>query len=71
MIPEFRNGILECEDPFYDPKDEGQNVLYQLKMMFMNLSYSSKRFYHPKQFCIAFKDYEGNPTNTSEQMDID
>lgn len=39
--------------------------------MFMNLEYSEKRYYNPKPFCHAFKDYEGNPTNVAEQMDID
>jgi hypothetical protein len=37
----------------------------------MNLEYSEKRYYNPKPFCNSFKDYEGNPTNVSEQMDID
>ncbi len=37
----------------------------------MNLWLSQKKFYNPKEFCHAFKDYEGNPTNVSEQMDID
>jgi hypothetical protein len=39
--------------------------------MFLNLENSDKKFYIPKDFCNAFKDYDGNPTNVSEQMDID
>lgn len=39
--------------------------------MFLNLMYSERKAYNPKPFCFAFKDYEGNPTNISEQMDID
>lgn len=37
----------------------------------MNLMYSDKKAYNPKSFCLSFKDYEGNPTNVSQQMDID
>ena len=39
--------------------------------MFLNLLNSNKKFYNPKDFCHAFKDYDGNPTNVGEQMDID
>lgn len=39
--------------------------------MFLNLMYSDKKAYNPKSFCFAFKDYDGNPTNVNEQMDID
>jgi len=39
--------------------------------MFTSLCYSEKEAYNPKKFCHAFKDYEGNPTNVFEQMDID
>lgn len=39
--------------------------------MFLNLEKSDKKFYIPKDFCHSFKDYEGNPTNVIEQMDID
>jgi len=28
-------------------------------------------FYDPKMFCYSFKDYEGNPVNVRQQMDID
>lgn len=39
--------------------------------MFYNLSFSEQKYYIPVDFCYAFKDYEGNPTKTNEQMDID
>ena len=39
--------------------------------MFMNLEYSDKKYYNPKAYCHSFKDYDGNPTNVVEQMDID
>jgi ubiquitin carboxyl-terminal hydrolase 9/24 len=28
-------------------------------------------YYNPKSFCQAFKDWEGNPINVLEQMDVD
>ena len=39
--------------------------------MFLNLWISDKKFYAPQGFCYSFKDYDGNPTNVTEQMDID
>jgi len=35
------------------------------------LSESEKQYYNPKNFCQAFKDWEGNPTNVYEQRDVD
>ena len=48
-----------------------ENLLYQVQKMFLTLWHSDKKFYNPKDFCNAFKDYEGNPTNVTQQMDID
>ena len=39
--------------------------------MFLSLSFSETKYYNPQDFCYSFKDYEGNPTNVTEQMDID
>ena len=39
--------------------------------MFFNLIHSDRKFYVPADFCHAFKNYEGQPTNVHEQMDID
>ena len=33
--------------------------------------HSEKQHCNPKAFCQAFKDWEGNPTNIFEQMDVD
>ena len=71
MIEEFRRALLLSEDPSFDPTTVEENVLYQVKKMFMNLMFSDRKAYNPKSFCMAFKDYEGNPTNVNEQMDID
>jgi hypothetical protein len=35
------------------------------------LKYTQKQYHNPKRFCHAFKDLEGNPINTFEQMDVD
>lgn len=32
---------------------------------------SEKQYYNPKNFCQAFKDWDGNPTNVYEQRDVD
>lgn len=37
----------------------------------MGLSQSEKQSYNPKGFCHAFKDWQGQPTNVYEQMDVD
>lgn len=65
MIQEFRKSLLFTEDPEYDPKTLDDNVLFQVKKMFMNLIYSDKKAYNPKSFCISFKDYEGKSTNVN------
>lgn len=71
MMPYFRNRALAARDPTFHSSQTSEDVLFQLQKMFLNLQLSEKKFYNPKDFCHAFKDYEGNPTNVSEQMDID
>ena len=71
MIPYFRYSITNADDPQKATTKPEDNVLYQIQKMFMNLEYSDKKYYNPKPYCMSFKDYEGNPTNVSEQMDID
>lgn len=34
-----------------------------------NLELSPRTDYNPTEFCFAFKDFEGNPTNLGEQKD--
>ena len=34
-----------------------------------HLELSERSDYNPFEFCFAFKDLDGNPTNTSEQKD--
>ena len=45
------------------------NLLRQLQKMFGFLELSEKQAYDPLEFCFAFKDFEGNPTNTALQQD--
>ena len=37
----------------------------------MALKESEKQYFNPKNFCQAFKDWEGNATNVYEQRDVD
>lgn len=46
-------------------------MLYQLQLLFAGLQKSEKQYVNPKGFCHAFKDWEGNPTNVLEQMDVE
>ncbi len=71
MIPFFRHSIVSCQDPNFKQENIDEDLLYQIQKMFLNLRNSDKKFYNPKPFCHAFKDYDGNPTNVLEQMDID
>lgn len=71
MIPPFRAALLRCEDPKKDVTPKEDNLLYQLQCMFGALLESEKQYFNPKQFCHAFKDWDGNPTNVLEQMDVD
>ena len=34
-----------------------------------HLDLSPRHDYNPLEFCFAFKDLDGNPTNTAEQKD--
>ena len=45
-------------------------MLFQLQLLFTGLLKSEKQYVSPKGFCHAFKDWEGNPTNVLEQMDV-
>lgn len=66
MISTFRDAILRCP---CDPSDD--NLLYQLQYVFSGLRSSDKQYINPKGFAKSFKDFEGNPINIIEQMDVD
>lgn len=69
MIPSFREPLLSLKYESEVQKED--NVLFQLKCLFLALKHSQKQFHNPKKFCHAFKDFSGNPTNIFEQMDAD
>lgn len=69
MIQSLRSDILQVKDSSQVEKEE--NMLYQLQLLFAGLQKSEKQYVSPKGFCHAFKDWEGNPTNVLEQMDVE
>ena len=71
MIPTFLQSILSVKDPQLDKQKPEDNVLYQLKCINIALVESEEMFYNPQNFCKAFKDWDGNPINVFEQMDVD
>jgi hypothetical protein len=58
--------IMEVEDTEPDKKE---SYLYQMQCIMAALQESDKQFTNPHGFCWALKDYEGNRTNPSIQMD--
>ncbi|ELR15597.1 ubiquitin domain containing protein [Acanthamoeba castellanii str. Neff] len=66
LIPRFRQGILLADD---NSADKSDSLLYQMQVLFSNLMKSVKRYYDTIEFCAAYKDYDGKPVNTGQQMD--
>ena len=66
MVPGFRRQVLAFQDKSPDPKE---SLMYQLQRMFTYLQESEQQAYDPSGYCHAFKDWEGNPTNTAVQKD--
>jgi len=73
MVSSFRKAILQVDDKipsdFNNPYQVDDNVFHQVQRMFTYLSLSNREEYNPEGFCFSFKDYEGNPTNTTIQQD--
>ena len=71
-IPSFRYALLNADDknPYScEPGKIDDNVLHQLQRIFAFLEITERQAYNPRKFCHAFKDFNGNPTNTSIQQD--
>jgi len=75
MIPAFRYSLL-CVDDKVDPQVKeykgdlvDDNMLHQLQKLMSNLELSARNDYNPWEFCFAFKEFDGSPTNTLEQKD--
>jgi hypothetical protein len=75
MVPQFRYQLLRAIDESPNDFKEykgfviNDNLLKQLQIMFANLELSERQAFYPLGFCFAFKDFDGNPTNTAIQQD--
>lgn len=70
MIPSFRNDIMSVNSSLSDESKE-DNMLYQLQFLFANLLKSEKQYANPRGFARSFKDWDGNPTDVTVQMDVE
>ncbi|EKX52245.1 hypothetical protein GUITHDRAFT_53225, partial [Guillardia theta CCMP2712] len=66
-VPEFRRNLLQVDT------NTGQfnGLMYQLQCLFSFLQESDKQFYDTWEFCQVFTDYDGQPLNITQQMDVD
>jgi ubiquitin carboxyl-terminal hydrolase 9/24 len=71
MVPSFRDDLLAVDDPNHENQPADENMFHQLQAIFSGLLKSEKQYVNPKGFCHAFKDWEGQPTNVLEQMDVE
>ena len=71
MIPGFRNDILNVKDPNHDKNPDEDNMFLQWQTLFAGLLLSQKMYVNPKAYCHSFKDWEGQPVNVFEQMDVE
>jgi len=76
-VPSFRYQLLQADDGAapdmveFKGKTIDDNVLHQLQRLFGHLELSEKVDYNPFEFCFAFKQQDGQPTNTSVQHDTE
>eukprot|EP00475_Leptophrys_vorax_P012579 TRINITY_DN19009_c0_g2_i1.p1 TRINITY_DN19009_c0_g2~~TRINITY_DN19009_c0_g2_i1.p1 ORF type:complete len:1252 (+),score=358.88 TRINITY_DN19009_c0_g2_i1:211-3756(+) len=63
-----------AESLFKSPNEEdvplSDSLLMQLKILFKYLSLSQQREFDALGFCLAFKDWEGNPVDVRVQQDV-
>ena len=75
MIPQFRYQLLSADDKVPEDMKDYQglqiddNMLHQMQKVFAHLELSERQDYNPQEFCFAFKDLDGMPTNLREQKD--
>lgn len=68
-IPTFRYCVLAANDSSpeslaqFEGEDVDDNLLHQFISMFSHLELSERQEYNPREFCFAFKDFDGRPTN--------
>lgn len=76
-IPALRYNLLCVDDgkpeDWQDFKGEkvDDNALHQLQKLMANLELTDRSDYNPWEFCFAFKELDGGPTNTGVQKDAD
>jgi ubiquitin C-terminal hydrolase len=76
-IPVFRYGLLMASDGQPENTVEHRNrkvddnLLHQFQKMMAYLDVSDRKDFNPVEFCFAYKDHTGEPTNVSIQMDAD
>lgn len=72
MIPNLRYNLLCVDDGKEDEMVEHKgykiddNMFHQLQKLFSHLELSNRNAYNPFEFCFAFKEPGGGPTNTAE-----
>jgi ubiquitin carboxyl-terminal hydrolase 9/24 len=54
MIPSFREAVFAVDDPQFTKVKQEDNLLYQLKTLFIALEKSEQQYYTPKGFCHSF-----------------
>lgn len=75
MIPSFRYNLLCVDDgkpeviKEYKQEQIDDNMLHQMQRLFAHLELSERQDYNPIGFTFSFKEFDGGPTNTSEQKD--
>ena len=76
-VPTFRYSLLAADDrkdpEFEDDEKSGRtidnNSLHQWLRMFSFMQMTDRQEYNPYDFCYAFKEHNGAPTNVRVQQD--
>ena len=71
MIPTLRENILKCPNIAQGESNKEESVLYNMKKVFGFLKASDRKFHNPRDFFSLFKNWENQPINVMEQMDVD
>ena len=73
MVPSMRYCLMQADDKRPEENSNtakvDDNSLHQVQRLYSFLDYSMRMDYNPFGFCYSFKDWDGNPTNTSIQQD--
>ena len=75
MVPAFRFNLLKAIDKTpeniqeYKERQIDDNMLRQLQKLFGCMELTERAYADITEFCFAFKDFDGQPTNTGIQQD--